>query len=360
MRIYSCRNGQQVRSRQNFPGASADENRCKMPSAIGNLYICSSELLKFKTMTENNSSNQVTRPTISILIPVYNYDCSALVKALLTQCDSLRVHHNASCEIIVGDDASDKGHGIEHVKDVCEAGHCRFFAEEKHAGRARHRNNMAREATGEYLLFIDCDAIVSHDDFLEKYYQWAKHGEDVVVGGIAAVTSLPSPDYSLRFRYEQEATSIRSVRYRKAHEYLHLSTFNFMIKRDIFTRIRFDERCRNYGFEDTLFGLQLKQEGIHITHIDNTLIHNGLDTNDVFLNKTEESLRTLHSLGADIQRFTHVGASADKLKKWNMDASCRAFYKLFRRAMRSNLCGDNPSMTLFKLYKLGYYCSLNA
>ena len=104
----------------------------------------------------------------------------------------------------------------------------------------------------------------------------------------------------------------------------------------------------------------IRIQHLHITHIDNTLIHNGLDTNDVFLNKTEESLRTLHSLGADIQRFTHVGASADKLKKWNMDASCRAFYKLFRRAMRSNLCGDNPSMTLFKLYKLGYYCSLNA
>ena len=43
---------------------------------------------------------------ISILIPVMNYDCSALVDDLYVQAERLRIGAGVDYEIIVGDDAS--------------------------------------------------------------------------------------------------------------------------------------------------------------------------------------------------------------------------------------------------------------
>lgn len=295
---------------------------------------------------------------LSILIPVYNYDCSELVKALQLQGERLKQAKGEEYEIIVGDDASSKGRGIESVQKACELPGCRFLAAEKNMGRAANRNNMAREAKGEYLLFIDCDALVTRGDFLEKYYEEAKKGADVVCGGIEAVGTQPSPDVSLRYRYEQSAAEIRSLEYRKANPYSHFSTFNVMVRREVFMHIRFEESCKGYGYEDTIFGLRLKQGGYKITHIDSPLVHNGLDTNREFVEKTEQSMRNLHRFGRDIQNFSHVGAVALRLKRLNLDGLMITWHRLFGRIERANLLSSNPSLFVLKLYKLGYLCSL--
>lgn len=295
---------------------------------------------------------------LSILIPVYNYDCSELVRELLAQGERAEAK-GREFEIIVGDDASAEGRGVESVKKVCgENSHCRFIASNVNRGRAANRNNMAREAKGDYLLFIDCDALVTRADFLDKYFAQIDAGADVVVGGIEAVGTQTSPDVSLRFRYEQSAAGIRSLEYRKANPYSHFSTFNVMVRRDVFTRIRFDESCVEYGYEDTIFGLRLKQDGYKITHIDNPLVHNGLDTNRELLAKTEASLRNLHRFGRDVQNFSHVGAVALRLKRLNLDGAMAAFHKIFAPIERANLLSGSPSLFIFKLYKLGYFCSL--
>lgn len=295
---------------------------------------------------------------ISILIPVYNYDCSELVRALQLQGDRLRQQKGEDFEIIVGDDASQKGRGIENVQKACELPGCRFISTEVNRGRSANRNNMAREAKGDYLLFIDCDALVMRGDFLEKYVAETKANAEVVIGGIEAVGTQTSPDVSLRFRYEQSAAEIRSLEYRKANPYSHFSTFNVMVRKDVFMHIRFDEACTGYGYEDTIFGLRLKQNGNTITHIDNPLVHNGLDTNREFVEKTEQSMRNLHRFGRDIQNFSHVGSVALRLKQLNLDGAMVSWHRMFGRMERANLLSSNPSLFVLKLYKLGYFLSL--
>lgn len=295
---------------------------------------------------------------ISILIPVYNYDCSELLRALKAQVEKLKLSKGEECEIIVGNDASQKGRGIENVRKACDLFGCRFVSSEKNVGRAVTRNNMAREAKGDYLLFIDCDALVTRGDFLDKYYAETQNKAEVVVGGIEAVGTQPSPDVSLRFRYEQSVATIRSLEYRMSSPYAHFSTFNVMIRRDVFMHIRFDESCVEYGYEDTIFGLRLKQDGYKITHIDNPLVHNGLDTNRDFLLKTEQSMKNLRRFGRDIQNFSHVGSVALRLKRLNLDGIVVTWHKMFGRIERANLLSNRPSLFVFKLYKLGYFCSL--
>jgi hypothetical protein len=37
----------------------------------------------------------------------------------------------------------------------------------------------------------------------------------------------------------------------------------------------------------------------------------------------------------------------------------RLWHRLFGAIERRNLCGQRPSLTVFKLYKIGYYITLN-
>ena len=48
--------------------------------------------------------------------------------------------------------------------------------------------------------------------------------------------------------------------------------------------------------EDMLFGHQLHQLGYEFIQIDNPLIHKGLDSNQVFIKKTEEATKNLFLL----------------------------------------------------------------
>jgi hypothetical protein len=44
--------------------------------------------------------------------------------------------------------------------------------------------------------------------------------------------------------------------------------------------IPFDERIRNYGYEDVLLGKRLKENKIDILHIDNPLILDNYESNE--------------------------------------------------------------------------------
>ena len=214
---------------------------------------------------------------------------------------------------------------------------------------------MAELSKGDLLLIIDCDAKVCRQNFLARYIEAAK-GNDVVCGGIVAPNSLPSPDVALRYKYERNARKVRSLEYRVANPYRHFSTFNVLIRRDVFMEIMFDEKCVEYGYEDALFGLRLKQRGIHVEHIDNPLVHVGMDTNESFVNKCEQAMRTLKRLDADMKEYSHVGSMAMKLKRFRLIWAVKAWHFLFRKLELANLLGKRPSLFVLKAYKLGYFC----
>ena len=71
---------------------------------------------------------------------------------------------------------------------------------------------------------------------------------------------------------------------------------NVLIEKTIFDKIRFNEELKQYGHEDTLFGYQLKKAGIDILHIDNGLVHGGVEANRDFLNKTKLGIENLSKL----------------------------------------------------------------
>lgn len=291
---------------------------------------------------------------LSILIPTHNYDCTRLVydlEAQLTEED----------EIIVGNDCSTDKNIVAKLSEIENSGKSRVFTphdnDSRPLGRAAIRNALAREAKGEWLLFIDADAEVRSKTFIEDYLSATKFSP-VVCGGTGNLPECPSPECRLRYDYEVEAEKRLTVVRRQRFPYSQLATFNFLIRRDIFLSICFDEGFKEYGYEDTCFGFQLKQRGIAIHHIDNKLTHLGIETSDVYLSKIETALRTLSKIEKEQRKLVRLSGFAMKLERYYLLGLVRCIFRLTKKHLRANLLGKHPNQKLFTFYKLGYYADV--
>jgi len=290
---------------------------------------------------------------ISILIPTYDYTCYKLVYDLHEQAESLGVPY----EIIVAEDGSKSPVTIIANHKITDLSHCIHHIRKNNLGLAATRNELAEMAQYDWIIILDSDAKVDNADFFSSYLNNIGKAE-VVCGGLHHQAVNYDPNRTLRFKYESEADKHRSAAERNQRPYSQLSCFNIMLHKPTFMQIKFDKDCREYGYEDALFGVELQKRGVSILHIDNPLLHAGLDTNQAFLRKTETALRTLKSLGAKMEDHSHLGHAYQRMKDLHLLWAVKAFHALFSGILRRNLLGKHPSLTLFSIYKLGYYSLL--
>lgn len=290
---------------------------------------------------------------LSILIPVYNYNVIALVNELHQQGNGTGVEF----EIIIGDDGSSDEIQAENLSCEKFPG-VRVLKSIQNEGRAAMRNKLAENARFSWLLFLDADAEINRKDFLRNYINFCNEKHEVVIGGTAYEKDAPTnKEYYLRWLYGKRREE-RKLSCRMKRPYRSFTAFNFMISASVFKIICFNEEIKGYGHEDTLFGLELQKNGIKVHHIDNTAIHQGIESADVFMNKTREGLKNL----LDIQRLN--GSLISKNVKL---LSFYSFFKflglspivnfLFKRIsphLEKKLTGLSPSLYLFDIYKFMY------
>ena len=207
---------------------------------------------------------------LSILITTKDYDCRQLVHELHRQGEALALPF----EILVGEDGTSAANLQKNIT-IEELQFCRRIIREKNVGRANMRNILGIEAQYPYLLFIDSDAVIEKPDFLACYIDAAKEYE-VVCGGLYHADTLKDKECTLRYKYEKRADKRRDAVTRNQKPYDCFSTFNFLIRRELFLSIFFNSNITKYGYEDTLFGKELERRGSTIIHIENRLLHNGL------------------------------------------------------------------------------------
>ncbi len=295
-------------------------------------------------------------PLISILISTFNWPCHKLAGQLEAL---VQKENEDSIEIIVGDDASTDEQVLRENQTISSLPHCRYITFSKNNGRARIRNRLAGLARGRYLLFIDSDAEVISRDFLRNYLNCLPQNK-VVYGGISTPPASEYADRTLRIAYETAASRIRTLDYRRKHPYSYISAFNILIEHALFNRIMFDERCTTYGYEDALLGIELKLRQEPIFHIDNPLLHTGIDTNSSFLEKVEQSLQTLQQIGLPMQKVSAIHRLYHILHHIGLDTvAAFTFTHGLKRAYRANLLSATPSLLVLRLYKIGYYCHLH-
>lgn len=291
---------------------------------------------------------------LSILIPTYDYTCYKLVYDLHKQAEKLGVPY----EIIVAEDGSHSPVNIIANHKITELPNCIHHIRKANIGLAATRNELANMAKYDWIIILDSDAIVEKEDFLHTYLASTGKAE-VVVGGLYHQEKNFDPNKSLRFKYEKKADKQRGAAYRNMQPYSQLSCFNIMMHKPTFMNILFDKDCKEYGYEDALFGVELEKRHISILHIDNALMHNGLDTNEAFVKKSETALRTLLSLNGKMNGRSHVENAYTKLKNAHLAWIASCMHSLFGSMLKRNLVGRNPSLLLFSIYKLGYYAALH-
>lgn len=290
---------------------------------------------------------------LSILIPVYNTCCVGFVRQLHRQAEALPIAY----EIIVADDASTDKPCVEQNSEILTLSNCRYIVNDVNAGAAATRNLLAEESRYGWLLFLDCDMQVVDDHFLEHYVAAPSH--PVVNGGLVFGGDAKELQHNLRYLYEQAEAPKHTAAQRSRHPYQAFRSANFLISRPTMLQIRFDERFKRSGYEDVLFGKQLKQSHIPIAHIDTPLLMTDYEDNPAYVSKTERSLHTLHEFRRDLKGFSRLLTFVDGIHLGIVRQCFLLIHKLFGRLMRQNLCGRHPRLSIFKLYKLTYYISIN-
>ena len=298
---------------------------------------------------------------ISLLIPVFNYDIIALVHSMkdaLGKVPELK-------EIIIGDDGSsaefkEKYHSLE-------GDGVKVISFEKNIGRAAIRNRLGLEASGDYLLFIDADTMMTGtaEAYFLKWLPYMKEAK-VICGGSVYHESQPGdPDKLLRWKYGRHREQ-RTAAERNKDPHSGFSTFNVMIDKSVFSKIRFDEELKQYGHEDTLMGYQLKKAGIDILHIDNGLLHEGLESNRDFLNKTKlgiENLSMLYDKVTDKRTFAQtvkIIRTYNRLHFLKLAFVLAGIFIKYRDRMEIRLDSKKTSLRLFGFYKLCMFCTYRA
>ena len=290
----------------------------------------------------------------SILIPVYNYSVYPLISELQKQCLEI----NIQFEILCQDDASNL-FKIENEK-INSLENCNFSVNNLNVGRGKNINFLAEKSKYEWLLIMDCDTFPTQNNYIQKYISQINEAEKVLFGGIKYQKEKPSSDQLLRWFYGNARESI-SVEKRNINPNGSALTSNILIQKKVFISNKFNDSITKYGYEDLVFLSDLKKKGILVKHIDNPTYHLGLETSEQFLAKTKIALENLKSISENNSIYnseSKILKVYNILKQLYLTSFISILFKKNERNLEHNLLSKNPSLFLFDLYKLGYYCSI--
>jgi len=279
------------------------------------------------------------------------------VNSLVQQLEKVSTNY----EIICLDDASTqtfKTHAqIEQMDGVS------YLKLKENIGRSRIRNKLSSKAKYDWLLFLDADTLPVHANYIPNYIDTIKDSpkEQVFSGGLAYRLEDLTPTSHLRFKYGQARESL-SVEKRRKEPFMTLLMSNTLLKKDVFSKVQFNDKITLYGHEDAVFSYELFEASIKIKHIDNPVYHTGLESNEAFIKKTRTAVKNLWYLY--LQGLMHPEVNRllkfyTKAKQYFLVAFFSKLYLKFQDYFEQKLSKKNPSLALFDLYRFSYLCHLS-
>jgi glycosyltransferase involved in cell wall biosynthesis len=293
---------------------------------------------------------------LSILIPSYNYNTYPLVTELQKQC----IDYTIEFEILCQDDASNSKWNTENQK-IDSLNNCFFFINNSNLGRGKNINSLVEKSKYSLLLIMDCDTFPIQNNFIQKYCEVIPNSS-VTFGGIKYEKEIPNKEKLLRWVYGNKRESI-SVDNRNKKPNLSALTSNLLMKKEILERNPFDSTITKYGYEDLCFLSALETNNIKVSHIDNPTYHLNLETSILFLDKTRTAIENLVYI-INSRKFPAIESKIDTayiiLKRLKLVSITAFIFNKTESKITSNLLSKSPSLFLFDLYKLGYYCKIQS
>lgn len=294
---------------------------------------------------------------LSICIPVYNFDIELLLRDLTNLVGRIPI----ACEILVVDDCSENN--LERINNkISQQFGVRYISLPENIGRSAIRNFLCKESTYPNLLFLDCDSKIVSADFIKNYRPFLNQNV-VVYGGTVYQALPPHKSYRLHWRYGLKR-EIKPVSERNLHPSKYFKTNNFLIPKEVLLKLPFNEKLKAYGHEDTLMAIAFSQNEIRVNHIDNPVLHSGLETNKVFITKTETGIRNLAIIKNMVNDQEILGKYIRLLKIYHSLERYRlsalfSFFWLLSKPLLLFLIKNFYLLKVFDIYKLGYLCSIN-
>lgn len=295
---------------------------------------------------------------LSILIPVFNQVITDLIKELKDQGEKLTILF----EILIFDDASD-AYFHEQNRIVGDWENVTLITSEKNLGRAGARNKLANQANYPFLLFIDSDAAIPDTHYIQNYIPYLKEGV-VICGGTEYENSPPKQEeLILRWKYGKNREALSAKR-RNKNPRAGFSGFNFLIDKNLFLSVQFHGELLDYGHEDTLFGYELMKKEAKVLHTDNPLIHLGLESTEIFVEKTRAGLKNLYQISTkhgeeqDFIKMIRLLRFFFRMKKIGILPLPNQLNKKILHILEKKLMHSNPNLLWFDLFKLLYFSSI--
>ena len=289
---------------------------------------------------------------LSILVPTYNYNAFPLVFELHQQC----VNCGIPFEILCQDDGSTITFIENNQINKLQGG--QYLSNKKNVGRSSNINALAEISKFDYLLILEADAFPLNKNYIETYIEAIKEEPQAVFGGVIYSESKPEKKKILRWIYGNARESKNlTTRLKNPHDIVF--SWNLLIEKKVFLNNHFDSSITTYGFEDLVFLKNLKEKNVSIRQIDNPCVHQNEEQSAVFIEKSKIAVLNLIELYRKNILCTSDSSllrAFETIKKTHLITKTSFLFDRFEKPMKKNLLSIKPSLFLFDLYRLGYFC----
>ena len=264
-------------------------------------------------------------PRLSIVVPAYRDDPSALITALAESEGAVYA------ELIVYDDGSGDSMLTQHIRDALRTypGTYGLITGLRNAGRAHVRNRLAALASTDWIVFLDADMLPDDALFLRRYMDHIAHDREprLIVGG-HSVQAVKRSRANLLHYSQSIAGECPRAELRQEQPGRYVATGNLLVHRSISDAVSFDAGFQGWGWEDTDWGLTVARK-YRIQHIDNPASHFGLCSN-------RELLRRYETSGANFRRLQAKHPEATS--KMPLSRAVRLAEKMPAKGLLASLC----------------------
>lgn len=209
------------------------------------------------------------KPLISIVVPVYNAG-GYLVACL----DSIVNQDLKEIEIIIVDDGSTDDSGKIADQYAAEDPRIRVI-HQVNAHLSASRNAGMKQATGEYIAFVDADDWIEADMFSSMYKVALREGSDIVICSVAV--EYTKDGYVSYEKISQEYTERDSMNFYSLFvELSQLHLFNYAWNKIYRTQLLRDNNLNfrvEAPFEDIAFNLEVLKVIKTVSVLPNTFYH---------------------------------------------------------------------------------------
>ena len=234
------------------------------------------------------------KPVLSVLIPYFRDDPTALLHSLLSQ-----TTEQTGVEILIYDDGTGDAELNAKVCAAVKSAHSPVHLMIAHSnkGRSAARNALQQNAQADWVLFLDADMRPVSHNFLKDYVSLIDaNAADVIFGGFTVPETAETADQELH-RALSEVSDCLSLAARQAAGPQFVASSNLAVRKTVLEAEGFDDGFTGWGWEDSEWAARVAKR-FELIHADIPALHLGLES-------TNTLLRRFKTSGHNYVRFTN-------------------------------------------------------